>query len=161
MSKKTNRRSVFKKLSLTAATLFGFGAAAASPNTTKDRTKRVVGEIIKDEKGGPLFSSAVAHGGLLYLAGKGAHFEGDITAHTKHVLDELEKELIKNGSSMEHVLKVNVYLHDLADYKAMNEAYRGRFGDHPPVRTTVAVYGGVPGDSLVEIDCIAALKDGE
>ena len=58
---------------------------------------------------------------------------------------------------MDKVLKVNVYLHDLVDYKAMNEAYRGRFGDSPPVRTTVATYGGVPGDSLVEIDCIAAL----
>ena len=93
----------------------------------------------------------------MYIAGKGAHFDGDITAHTKHVLDELEKALVKNGSSMNKVLKVNVYLHDLADYKAMNEAYRGRFGDNPPVRTTVATYGGVPGDSLVEIDCIAAL----
>ncbi len=58
---------------------------------------------------------------------------------------------------MDKVLKVNVYLHDLNDYKGMNEVYRGRFGDHPPVRTTVAVFGGVPGDSLVEIDCIATL----
>ena len=105
----------------------------------------------------PLFSSAIAHGNLLYLAGKGAHFEGDIKAHTDHVLNELEKELKKHGSSMEKVLKVNVYLHDLNDYKAMNEVYRGRFGEHPPVRTTVASHAGIPGDSLVEIDCIAAL----
>ena len=69
----------------------------------------------------------------------------------------LEKELVKHGSSMDKVLKVNVYLHDLNDYHAMNKVYRGRFGDHPPVRTTVATYGGVPGNSLVEIDCIAAL----
>ncbi|WP_247716457.1 RidA family protein [Sinomicrobium weinanense] len=55
-------------------------------------------------------------------------------------------------------LKVNVYLADLHDYKAMNEVYRGKFGKNPPVRTTVAVYGGVPGDSLVEMDCIATLK---
>jgi len=71
------------------------------------------------------------------------------------VLDEVEKELIAAGSSMQKVLKVSVFLHDLNDYKAMNEAYKGRFGDKPPVRTTVAVYGGVPGASLVEIDCIA------
>jgi len=58
---------------------------------------------------------------------------------------------------MEKVLKVNVYLHDLADYQAMNEVYRGKFGENPPVRTTIAAYGGIPGDSLVEIDCIAAL----
>ncbi len=92
---------------------------------------------------------------MVFVAGKGAHFEGDITAHTKHVLDELEKELIAAGSSMSKVLKCSVFLHDLGDYKAMNEAYKGRFGDKPPVRTTVAVYGGVPGNSLVEIDCIA------
>ena len=106
----------------------------------------------------PLFSSAIAYGDLLFLAGKGAHFEGDIKSHTKHVLDNLEKELEKHGSSMDKVLKVNVYLHDLEDYHGMNEMYRGRFGEKPPVRTTVATYGGVPGDSLVEIDCIAALK---
>jgi enamine deaminase RidA (YjgF/YER057c/UK114 family) len=37
----------------------------------------------------------------------------------------------------------------------MNEVYLGRFGKNPPVRTTVATYGGVPGNSLVEMDCIA------
>ncbi len=103
----------------------------------------------------PLFSGSTKHGNLIFVAGKGAHFEGDIKAHTDHVLKELETELKKAGSSMEKVLKVNVYLHDLNDYKAMNEVYKGRFGSKPPVRTTVAVYGGVPGNSLVEMDCIA------
>jgi enamine deaminase RidA (YjgF/YER057c/UK114 family) len=37
----------------------------------------------------------------------------------------------------------------------MNEVFRGRFGPEPPVRTTIAAYGGIPGDSLVEIDVIA------
>ena len=59
---------------------------------------------------------------------------------------------------MEQVLKVNVYLADLGDYKSMNEVFRGRFGKNPPVRTTVATYGGVPGNSLVEMDCIAAVN---
>ena len=105
----------------------------------------------------PLGSSSTTYGGLVFVGGKAAHFEGDIKAHTAHVLDQLEKELIKAGSSMEKVLKVNVYLHDLNDYKSMNEVYRGRFGKNPPVRTTVAVYGGVPGEfPLVEMDCIAA-----
>jgi len=105
----------------------------------------------------PLFSGAVKHGNTLYMLKKGAHLKGDIKAHTDHVWKEIQKALEKNGSSMEKVLKVNVYLADLADYKAMNEVYRGRFGPNPPVRTTVATYGGVPGNSLVEIDCIAAL----
>lgn len=105
----------------------------------------------------PLFSSAVSYGNLLFIAGKGAHFEGDIKAHTKHVLDEIEKELKNAGSSMEKVLKANVYLNDLKDYAAMNEVFRGRFGPEPPVRTTIAAAGGIPGNSLVEIDVIAYL----
>ncbi|HEY8461767.1 MAG TPA: RidA family protein [Blastocatellia bacterium] len=103
----------------------------------------------------PLFSGAVSYGNLLFIAGKGAHFEGDIKAHTKHVLDEIEKELVNAGSSMDKVLKCNVYLNDLKDYQAMNEVFRGRFGDEPPVRTTIAAAGGIPGNSLVEIDVIA------
>jgi enamine deaminase RidA (YjgF/YER057c/UK114 family) len=104
----------------------------------------------------PLFSGAVSFGNLLFIAGKGAHFPGDIASHTKHVLDEIEKELTNAGSSMQKVLKVNVYLNDIKDYAGMNEVYQGRFGNEPPVRTTVAVAnGGVPGNSLVEIDCIA------
>jgi enamine deaminase RidA (YjgF/YER057c/UK114 family) len=74
------------------------------------------------------------------------------------VLNELQKELEKAGSSMENVLKANVYLADLGDYKAMNEVFKGRFGKLPPVRTTIAAYGGIPGNSLVEIDCIAFVK---
>ncbi|MBR9998860.1 MAG: RidA family protein [Cyclobacteriaceae bacterium] len=149
------RRNVIKAGLASFAAWFGLTrtpARAASVNSGK----RVVGDInMQDDV--PLFSGAVAHGNLLFIAGKGAHFEGDITSHTDHVLNEIEKELKKNGSSMDKVLKVNVYLADLNDYQAMNKVYRGRFGNNPPVRTTVATYGGVPGDSLVEIDCIAAL----
>ncbi len=103
----------------------------------------------------PLFSSAVSFGNLLFIAGKGAHFQGDIKAHTKAVLDQIEAELKNAGSSMDKVLKCNVYLNDLKDYKEMNEVFLGRFGDEPPVRTTIAAAGGIPGGSLVEIDVIA------
>ena len=106
-----------------------------------------------------MFSGHTIHNGMVYIAGKGAHTEPfEIKAHTEIVLKELEKELIKAGSSMEKVLKVTVYLNDIADYKGMNEIYKGRFGSKPPVRTTIAVAkGGVPGDSLVEMDAIAYL----
>ena len=99
----------------------------------------------------------MSFGDLVFLAGIGAHFDGDIKAHTKHVLDEIQKRLEEVGSSMNKVLKVTVYLRDLKDYAAMNEMFMGRFGPEPPVRTTIAAAGGIPGDSLVEIDCIAAL----
>ncbi len=146
----SERRSILKTLFASVAGVAGFGIKAkADPTPEKE-----VGEVVMYQDV-PLFSGHTKFNNMVFVAGKGAHFEGDITAHTKHVLDELEKELIKAGSSMEKVLKCSVFLHDLNDYKAMNEAYKGRFGSKPPCRTTVAVYGGVPGDSLVEIDCIA------
>ena len=70
------------------------------------------------------------------------------------MLDEIEKELVNAGSSMDKVLKCNVYLAKAEDYAPMNEMFRGRFGEEPPVRTTIAA-AWIPGDSLVEIDVIA------
>jgi enamine deaminase RidA (YjgF/YER057c/UK114 family) len=77
--------------------------------------------------------------------------------HTKGVLDQIQRLLESVGSSMDKVLKCNVYLNDLKDYAAMNEVFLRRFGDEPPVRTTIAAPGGIPGNSLVEIDVIATL----
>ncbi len=156
MKKNTTRRDSFKKIGMGLAGLFGIATVHAA-NRNEPATKEIVGDIVTDQDI-PLFSGAVKHGNTLYIAGKGAHVEPyEIKAHTEIVLQELQKELERNGSSMEKVLKVNVYLADLADYKGMNEVFRGRFGKNPPVRTTVATYGGVPGGSLVEMDCIAAL----
>jgi 2-iminobutanoate/2-iminopropanoate deaminase len=150
---KEQRRSTLKKMFASIAAFTGIGVATqAKANAAVEKE---VFNVVKDDQDIPLFSGSTRLGNLVFVAGKGAHFDGDITAHTKHVLDEVEKELVKAGSSMDKVLKCSVFLHDLNDYKAMNEAYKGRFGSKPPVRTTVAVYGGVPGDSLVEIDCIA------
>lgn len=149
---KNERRSILKRLFASVAAVTGVGIAAqAKENSTLEKE---VNNVTYDQEV-PLFSGSTKLGNMVFVAGKGAHFDGDIKAHADHVLKELEKELIKAGSSMEKVLKVNVYLADLADYKGMNEVYRGRFGSKPPVRTTVATYGGVPGDSLVEMDCIA------
>ena len=149
---KTQRRSVLKKLFASVVGLTGFGLAA---NAKTVAAGKEVNDVI-DFQDVPLMSGFTKHNGLVYVSGIGAHFEGDVKAHTDHVLNELEKVLKRAGSSMDKVLKANVYLNDIADYKAMNEVYKGRFGKKPPVRTTVAVAKrGVPGDSLVEIDCIA------
>jgi enamine deaminase RidA (YjgF/YER057c/UK114 family) len=150
----SKRRQVLKAAAV--ATIAVPTAKASGGQTTSDAPKKKVHyRNGKKPDKPPLFSGAVSYGNLLFIAGKGAHFKGDIKAHTKHVLDEVEKELINAGSSMDKVLKCNVYLNDLKDYQAMNEVFRGRFGDEPPVRTTIAAAGGIPGDSLVEIDVIA------
>ena len=130
------------------------GAAAAAPAMAQAGPERKV-HWKDDSKPKPPFSPAVTYGNLVFIAGKGAHFEGDIKAHTNHVLNTLEAELERCGSSMDKVLKCNVYLDALADYDQMNEVFRGRFGPEPPVRTTIAAAGGIPGNSLVEIDVIA------
>jgi enamine deaminase RidA (YjgF/YER057c/UK114 family) len=149
------RRSAFKKMFAAIVGITGIGTVAKASTSESNASNEKVCNNIVLQDGIPLFSGSTTFGGLVFVAGKGAHFEGDIKAHTDHVLKELENELIKAGSSMKNVLKVNVYLADLNDYKGMNEVFQGRFGPKPPVRTTVATYGGVPGNSLVEMDCIA------
>jgi enamine deaminase RidA (YjgF/YER057c/UK114 family) len=148
-----SRRNAIKGVLATLAV--GLGVTKVNAAETKTRSFKKVASNITKSDDVPLFSGHTIYGNMVFIAGKGYHEEGDITVHTDNVLKAVEKELIKAGSSMDKVLKVNVYLHDLNDYKGMNEVYRGRFGDNPPVRTTVATFGGVPGDSLVEIDCIA------
>jgi enamine deaminase RidA (YjgF/YER057c/UK114 family) len=149
------RRNALKKLFASLAGTVGLGLFAKAGTATSQSSEKEAFNVT-DDQDVPLFSGATKFNGMVFIAGKGAHFDGDIKAHTDHVLKELEKELLAAGSSMEKVLKVNVYLDDIKDYKDMNEVYKGRFGKKPPVRTTVAVAkGGVPGDSLVEMDCIA------
>jgi 2-iminobutanoate/2-iminopropanoate deaminase len=151
----TQRRSVLKKLAASFVGVMGIGLVAKAKTNPVTKNEKEVFNVVTDQEV-PLFSGSTKYGGLVFIAGKGAHFEGDIKSHTDHVLKELEDELKKAGSSMEKVLKVTVFLNDINDYQGMNEVYKGRFGKNPPVRTTVAVAkGGVPGNSLVEMDCIA------
>ena len=157
---KANRRTFLKNAPAVAVAAGATAAAAAGSATARadeKPVKKVHWDDGKKPEKTPLFSGITTFGGLVFIAGIGAHFEGDIKAHTKHVLDEIQKRLESVGSSMEKVLKANVYLNDLKDYAGMNEMFQGRFGPEPPVRTTIAAAGGIPGNSLVEIDVIAYL----
>lgn len=157
MSGHTTRRRFLAAPAMAAAAAMATSASTSAEAQAAAPVKKVHWPDGKRPERLPLFSGVVSYGGLVFISGIGAHFPGDIKAHTDHVLKEIQKRLEQVGSSMEKVLKVNVYLHDLQDYAAMNEVFRGRFGPNPPVRTTIACYGGVPGKSLVEMDCIAAL----
>jgi 2-iminobutanoate/2-iminopropanoate deaminase len=153
----SNRRRFLTKASVVAAAAAVPAVANAQPQGAEKPAKKVHWQGGKRPEKTPLFSGIVSYGNMVFIAGIGAHFKGDIKAHTKHVLDEIQKRLESVGSSMDKVLKVNVYLNDLKDYSGMNEEFLGRFGPEPPVRTTIAAAGGIPGDSLVEIDCIACI----
>jgi 2-iminobutanoate/2-iminopropanoate deaminase len=154
---KSNRRRFLAKASAVAAAAAVPTVARAQQSTGDRPVKKVHWTGGKPPEKTPLFSGVVSSGNLVFIAGIGAHFEGDIKAHTKHVLDEIQKRLESVGSSMNKVVKCNVYLNDLKDYAGMNEMFQGRFGPEPPVRTTIAAAGGIPGNSLVEIDVIAVL----
>jgi len=150
--KNTNRR---KFLGSGVAGAAAIGAAAAVPAAAQEQpTKKVHYRDGKKPDKTPLFSGTISYGNLLFISGVGYHKEGDIKVHTKGVLDSIQAQLESVGSSMNKCLKCNVYLADLKDYAGMNEVFQGRFGDEPPVRTTIAA-AGVPGNSLVEIDVIA------
>ncbi|MDP9322346.1 MAG: RidA family protein [Acidobacteriota bacterium] len=132
---------------------------AAQQTPTEPPRKQVYRKLTPTSKtvnGQPLYSPELSFGNMVYVSGKGpgTGFSGDIKAQTKNVLDQIEESLKLAGSSMDKVLKVNVYLTDMSNFAGMNEAYIGRFGSDPPVRTTVAVVA-IPDGTLVEIDCVA------
>jgi enamine deaminase RidA (YjgF/YER057c/UK114 family) len=150
--KQSNRRKFLAGGAVVAA------AAAVPASAQSDKpAKKVHYKDGKKPAKTPLFNSTVSYGNLLFISGVGAHVPGDIKSHTKIVLDSIQQQLESVGSSMEKVLKANVYLNDIKDWAAMNEVFQGRFGEEPPVRTTIAAAGGIPGNSLVEIDVIAYL----
>src|SRR6185295_4509294 len=125
---KSNRRSFLAKAPAMAVVAAAAAAPALAKDKDKDKTaaapvKKVLWTDGKRPEKQALFSPAVSYGNLLFISGIGAHFEGDIKAHTAHVLDEIKKKLEASGSSMEKVLKVNVYLNDLKDYAGMNEVF--------------------------------------
>lgn len=91
-----------------------------------------------------LASPAVVAGGLIFVSAMGAagpdgRVDGDIQAQTRQALDRLRAVLEAAGSSLAQAVSVQVYLHEAADFDAMNAAYREVFADKPPTRTTVAV----------------------
>ncbi len=153
--KTTNRRNFLGKGAAAAAAVTAVAAVPA--NAQEAPAKKVIYRNGKKPAKTPLFNSTVTYGNLVFISGVGYHKEGDITVHTKGVLDSIKEQLESVGSSMSKVLKCNVYLNDLKDYDGMNKVFLGSFGDEPPVRTTIAAAGGIPGNSLVEIDVIACI----
>ena len=107
------------------------------------------------------YSVGVWAGDLLYLSGQtpldpatGELIKGDVDAQTHRCFDNLESALKDAGLSMDHVIKCNVYLTDMANFPAMNGAYAKRFSKPYPARTTVAVKA-LPRDAQVEIELVA------
>jgi 2-iminobutanoate/2-iminopropanoate deaminase len=82
----------------------------------------------------------------------------DIGEQTEQALKNLDTVLNGLGLSLQNIVKTTVFLKDMADFQGMNGVYARMFGDHRPARTTIAVRQN-PLDALVEIECIAELKE--
>jgi 2-iminobutanoate/2-iminopropanoate deaminase len=107
------------------------------------------------------YSQAIVDGDLLFLAGQGpidpatgATNLGDITAQTRRTLANVKAILEAAGSSLDKVIRCNVYLKDIGDFAAMNAIYAETFTSPYPARTTIQA-GALPGGIAVEIECIA------
>jgi len=107
------------------------------------------------------YSQAVKAGGFLFISGQvGIHpptgelVNSDIVAETKQVMDNINAILHQAGLSFNEVVKCSIFVKDMNNFAAINEAYADFFGDNPPARETVEV-SRLPKDVNVEISCIA------
>jgi len=107
------------------------------------------------------YSQAVIADGVIYTAGQIAldpgtnEMVGRTTAEqTDRVLKNLAAVLAAAGSGLGLVIKTTVYLVDMADFPAMNEAYARHFGSHKPARSTIQA-AGLPKGARIEIDAVA------
>jgi len=108
------------------------------------------------------YSQAIRAGSLLFVSGQvpidpatGQIVNGDIAAQTHRVFQNIGEILKAGGSSFDHVVRTPVFLADMDDFEAMNEAYATYFTAPAPARATVQV-SRLPKDARVEIDVIAA-----
>jgi 2-iminobutanoate/2-iminopropanoate deaminase len=119
--------------------------------------------IVTDKGPKPLgpYSQAVIDGDFIFLAGQGCTNPqtgklelGDVRSETKRTFENIRAILDAAGSSLDDVMKCNVYLRDINDFAAMNEVYETIFSAPFPARTTIQA-GALPGGIAVEIECIA------
>ena len=110
------------------------------------------------------YSPAVVHNGIVYVAGPlpiNANGEAQLTTieeQTALCMHNIEQILLAAHSSLHHILKVNVFVSDIALWPGINAAYSKIMGTHKPARVVI------PCNTLnygcgVEIDCIAAVKE--
>lgn len=106
------------------------------------------------------YSHAVVAGDFVFVAGQiardsvtGTLIDGDITAQTARCLEIIRDILSKLDLTLADVVRVTVYLNDLADFDAMNRVYRAAFGDRYPARSTPQVK--IPFGALVGMEVTA------
>lgn len=107
------------------------------------------------------YSQAIQSGAELFCSGQipldpetGEMIDGDVTAQTERVFENLGAVLCAAGYHFTDVVKATVYLIDMNDFPAVNAVYNKYLGANKPARSTVAV-AALPRGARVEIDCVA------
>lgn len=141
--------------------LMGKTAAAKKKAEAHDTEIRKLNDKGEPADGTQFITPIVEHNGLIYIAGQGAHDSGPadswkIDAHTTKVMDNVKKLVEAGGSNMDSIVQLGVFLAKIDDYDGMNKVFKTYFPHGGPARTTVAV-AALPGNSLVEINCVAAV----
>jgi 2-iminobutanoate/2-iminopropanoate deaminase len=110
------------------------------------------------------YSQAITANGFLFTAGQipldpatGKLVEGDVTAQTERVMENLAAVLAEAGSSFEQVVKTTCFLANLDDFAAFNAVYARYFTAAPPARSTVQA-ARLPAGAQVEVECVALLS---
>ena len=98
---------------------------------------------------------------FIYVSGQGPidpltdkMLVADIETQTRVTLGNIQRILEAAGASITDIVKVSMFLRDIADFPKMNRAYAEFFGDHKPARTTIESKFH-QSEMLVEIDCVA------
>lgn len=107
------------------------------------------------------YSQATEVNGFIFTSGQiplipetGELVSDDIKKATARSLDNIKAILEEAGSSMDKVLKVNIFLDDVNDFAAVNEVYAKYFTENKPARSCVEV-ANLPKKALIEIEAIA------
>ncbi len=110
------------------------------------------------------YSQAVKYNGLLYSSGQialdkhGIMCKDDIKLQTSQVLSNIKAILEDHECCINDIIKTTIYLDDMNDFGIVNVIYADFFGEHKPVRSTVAVQT-LPKNALIEIDIVAKASD--
>lgn len=103
------------------------------------------------------YSQAIKAGGFLFVSGqlgmKGGRLGDGVAEQTELALEAIRAILEEAGMGMEHVVKVTVFMRDLAEFEEMNRVYSRYFEKDPPARSTIQAI--LPRGALIEMDVIA------
>ena len=138
-------------------------AAAACASGGEAPHRQVIAPEGSSIEGLP-FAPAVRTGDLIFVSGQVGNLpgtrelaSGGVAGETRQTLENMRVILAAAGATPADVVKCTVFLVDMRDYDAMNQAYAAFFAGSPPARSTVAGSGLALG-ARVEIECIAAAR---